>query len=418
MEQMPSQRLLAATWKLFNASLEAGLTLLIQTASEIYQAPVVYTNELFQIRAMYPNHPTGQVNWDQIYEQRYLPLDEIWKILDENLSGAEPFYRPFYADSGLCRDLPRLFGEVVRNKTVRGHVIVYLGSSPLQGDDLAIMDTLTELLRQKADRRAAGMDNWTQAITTHLQLLLDPGSPQHLVAKAVHALGSAISGPYAVMVTPFGTMASQRAFADYTAMQLRECFRGVVCLVHQEAESIVTLLGGVRTSRSGQRFRPTNSVQVRNLFHFFEQFDLVSGLSDTFQDVGRVHTYYRQALLSAKMALRTGSGSRAVFSDYMPLPMIASILEHEDADTFLHPALSAIHLYDQEHKTDYFQTLYEYLMNMLDKRAAAAMLELHKNTFQYRLNRISELFDLDLEDAKTLMNLLLSFLLWDLTRRD
>lgn len=87
--------------------------------------------------------------------------------------------------------------------------------------------------------------------------------------------------------------------------------------------------------------------------------------------------------------------------------MIASILEHEDADTFLHPALSAIHLYDQEHKTDYFQTLYEYLMNMLDKRAAAAMLELHKNTFQYRLNRISELFDLDLEDAKTLMNLLL-----------
>lgn len=57
-------------------------------------------------------------------------------------------------------------------------------------------------------------------------------------------------------------------------------------------------------------------------------------------------------------------------------------------------------------------------MNMLDKRAAAAMLELHKNTFQYRLNRISELFDLDLEDAKTLMNLLLSFLLWDLTRRD
>lgn len=52
----------------------------------------------------------------------------------------------------------------------------------------------------------------------------------------------------------------------------------------------------------------------------------------------------------------------------MPLPMIASILEHEDADTFLHPALPAIHRYDQEHKTDYFQTLYEYLMNMLDKQ--------------------------------------------------
>lgn len=94
MEQMPSQRLLAATWKLFNASLEAGLTLLIQTASEIYQAPVVYTNELFQIRLVsQSSYRPGQLG--QIYEQRYLPLDEIWKILDENLSGAEPFYRPF-----------------------------------------------------------------------------------------------------------------------------------------------------------------------------------------------------------------------------------------------------------------------------------------------------------------------------------
>ena len=418
MEATPSPRLLLATWKLFNASHEAGLTALIQAASEIYQAPVLYTNELFQIRAMWPNHPTGAPQWDQIYEQRHLPLDEVWKILDENLSGQEPFYRPFYADAGLCRALPRLFGEVVRSKTVRGHVIVYLGAVPLQEDDLAIMDTLTELLRQKADRRAAGMDNWTQAITTHLQLLLDPDSPQHLVSKAVHALGAAIGGPYAVMVTPFGTMASQRAFADYTAMQLRERFRGTVCLVHQEPEAIVTLLGGVRTSRSGHRFRPTNSAQVRDLFRFFEQFDLVSGLSDTFRDVGKVHTYYRQALLSARMALRTGSGPRAVFADYMPLPMIASILEHEDAETFLHPALAAMEQYDQAHKTGYFQTLYEYLMNMLDKRAAAAMLELHKNTFQYRLNRISELFGLDLEDAKTLMDLLLSFLLWDLTRRE
>lgn len=418
MDQTPSQRLLTATWKLFNASLETGLAVLIQAASEIYQAPVLYTNELFQIRAMYPNHPIGETGWDQIYEQRHLPLDEVWKILDENLSGQEPFYRPFYTNSGLCRDTPRLFGEVVRSKTVRGHVIVYLGAHPLQEDDLAIMDTLTELLRQKADRRAGGMDNWTQALTTNLQLLLDPDSPQHLVSKAVHALDSALGGQYAVMVTPFGTQASQRAFADYTVMQLRERFRGVVCLVHQEAEAVVTLLGGVKSNHSGHGYRPANSVQVRNLFHFFEQFDLVTGLSDTFQDVGKVHTYYRQALLSAKMALRTGSGPRTVFSDYMPLPMIASILEHEDADTFLHPALAAIHRYDQEHRTDYFQTLYEYLVNMLDKHAAAAMLELHKNTFQYRLNRISELFDLDLEDAKTLMNLLLSFLLWDLTRRD
>ncbi len=416
MENTPSLRLLNATWKLFNASRTAGLSTLIQAASEVFNAPILYTNELFQIRVMYPNHPTGDPGWDELYEQRHLPLDEIWKILDENLSGAEPFYQPFYANTGLCRDVPRLFGEVVRSKAVRGHIVVYLGDIPLQAEDLEIMDTLTELLRQKADRRAAGMDNWTQAVTTHFQLLLDLDTPRHLVTKAVNALHTALSGQYAVMVTPFGRMASQRAFADYTVMQVRERFRNnVVCLVHQEAGAIVTLLGGVKGSQQGYSARPANSALVRNLFYFFEQFDLVSGLSAVFDDVSRTHAYYRQALLSAKMALRTGGTHRAVFNDYMPRPMIAALLEHEDAETFLHPALPAMYRYDQAHNTAYFQTLYEYLMNMLDKSAAAAMLELHKNTLQYRLNRISELFGLDLNHAQTLMNLLLSFLLWDLT---
>lgn len=125
---------------------------------------------------------------------------------------------------------------------------------------------------------AAGMDNWTQAITTHLQLLLDPGSPQHLVAKAVHALGSAISGPYAVMVTPFGTMASQRALRRLHCHAAAGALSGG-SLLSSSGSGIYRNPAGWCTDQPlpVQRFRPTNSVQVRNLFHFFEQFDLVSG---------------------------------------------------------------------------------------------------------------------------------------------
>jgi DNA-binding PucR family transcriptional regulator len=54
--------------------------------------------------------------------------------------------------------------------------------------------------------------------------------------------------------------------------------------------------------------------------------------------------------------------------------------------------------HDQEQGTPYAESVLAYLAANADVPAAAASVQVHPNTFRYRLRRLRELFDLDLED--------------------
>jgi sugar diacid utilization regulator len=60
--------------------------------------------------------------------------------------------------------------------------------------------------------------------------------------------------------------------------------------------------------------------------------------------------------------------------------------------------LHALATHDAEHGTDYVETLSAYLDAFGDTPLAAQRIGVHPNTFRYRLRRLVEIFDLDLED--------------------
>ena len=105
-----------------------------------------------------------------------------------------------------------------------------------------------------------------------------------------------------------------------------------------------------------------------------------------------------------------------MFRDFMPLPMLAAVLETETAETFVAPVLYEIRDYDRANQTEYFPTIFQYAVCLGDKDAAAAGLSIHKNTLSYRLNRITELFQVDFSDRRARLNLELSCFLWYLTQ--
>jgi DNA-binding PucR family transcriptional regulator len=63
--------------------------------------------------------------------------------------------------------------------------------------------------------------------------------------------------------------------------------------------------------------------------------------------------------------------------------------------------IEAIAAHDAAKGTLYLETLKEYLAAFGDVPAAAARLDVHPNTFRYRLRRLIEMFGVDLEDPDT-----------------
>ena len=75
---------------------------------------------------------------------------------------------------------------------------------------------------------------------------------------------------------------------------------------------------------------------------------------------------------------------------------------------FLHEGLVRMLDCDTQNDTGYFESLYAYLSHGKSLRCAAEALGVHRNTLDYRIHRIQEIFNLDLENPNLCFELLFS----------
>ena len=407
---MNHDRRIAEAYKaFFQAVQEEGIQGILTEAHRIFESPVFFPDEYFSIAAMCPAHPIGDREWDLLVSKKQLNREFVWRTLDEFLSGQQPFYAPFYANTGTFARRPRIIGEVVKDETVLGHVVAVLGDRPLQEGDLEILSLMIDAIKIKLAGRVRGMARWNEARTTKFRNLLDPTTPGHLAEISRSSLEEFMKPYYSIIATPVGKKASQQAFAEYAVYQLQQSHSNVISIVHNNV--IVTLFGGVVRNPYGPGLDEQSMATVRELFDFFGAHDLVSGLSNCYSDLEDTYTAYQQAVLAAEMSLKLRLQPNGIFMDYMPFPMFLSVLKSHSPETFVHPVIYRIRAYDEKYGTDYFNTLRTFSLNMHSRDKTASQLGIHRNTLLYRLGRISELFRLPYEEQQTALTLLCSFML-------
>lgn len=133
--------------------------------------------------------------------------------------------------------------------------------------------------------------------------------------------------------------------------------------------------------------------------------------SEFFTDLADLSRVYGQALRTLKMADLLCCENPIIYqADYRFLDMVLSAVDYRTADmeNFLDPRVLEIRKYDRENGTDYFRTLAVYLQSKEVCSLAAKKLFTHRNTVLYRIGRIRELFDLDLDSEDSWFSLLYS----------
>lgn len=104
----------------------------------------------------------------------------------------------------------------------------------------------------------------------------------------------------------------------------------------------------------------------------------------------------RQAELAAQLGIALWGGNRAVHYSDLGIHRALSVLR--DDEEMITPALQRIIDYDEVHQSDFLHTLDVYLGCMGRLRPAAELLNIHRNTLEYRMHRIEELAGIGLED--------------------
>lgn len=133
------------------------------------------------------------------------------------------------------------------------------------------------------------------------------------------------------------------------------------------------------------------------------------GSSYPFKGLERMSTYYKQAQMSIQYAKQTDR----IYADTYDIAL------HHMSDTLwadsccnhmLHPDVSRLIALDQADSTEYARTLMCYLLSGMNYTDTAQKLEIHRNTVIYRIGKISDLMDTDLNHPENQKLLLFSCL--------
>ena len=137
--------------------------------------------------------------------------------------------------------------------------------------------------------------------------------------------------------------------------------------------------------------------------------EFLCGVSLPFTDKEGMQRAGNQATLALMSGPQTpGSVSRCV--DHAYTYLISKLAGDRSFGTeLLHPGPGRLKKYDEKHNTQFYTTLYVYLLHERNVVATARALFIHRNSMIYRLQRIRELLDVDLDDPKMRMYLLLSY---------
>lgn len=129
--------------------------------------------------------------------------------------------------------------------------------------------------------------------------------------------------------------------------------------------------------------------------------------SITFTQLDQLLSSYQQVLTAAENSPQT-PGTLYRCQD-AAMHMITNIVDKAISTALIHPTLFAIKDHDKRFKTDYYQTLFCYLKNERRHQQTAEELFIHRNTLFLRLEKIQELWPLDLDSAEERFYLLYSF---------
>lgn len=188
---------------------------------------------------------------------------------------------------------------------------------------------------------------------------------------------------------------------EFVRRSIELMIRGCQCSVHNS--KIVVLIGS-----TGSALLPS---PVRARFkEFLTENGLICGGSNRFNSMNDLPAAYQQAVTASRIGHRMGGKGPIFFTwEYATYQMCDMLADQCRLTDFCNPMLMMIQLYDERNGTKFLDTLREYIYSGCSPVKTAERLEVHRNTIDYRLGRMKELFDLNTDDSDMMFSFNQSF---------
>ena len=327
-------------------------------------------------------------------------INSLWKhgVMQRLANSAEPVRVSAIDAVGLGN---RVAISVRKDGEILGYIWVIEEQQRLDEDQLlhlqqaakAVSRKLLQLRISRIKEEEEQREFVWQILTGHLQ------SHAKIKAKA-EQLKLTLASAFCVIVFQFHEDISakddeQTVYVMNTTQRLR-----VIFSVYESNQLIVMVGPRAKeelTWHHGTDFSKTVILQMKERFHMGQ---LIGGVGGIYRSYDQIATSYQEALTVIRIKRQFPFETQDVFDYqrlgfYRFLPIIMEKIAVED-----HPnvSLQKLHEYDEKHQTQLLESLEVFLNHDSNTKAAASALHVHINTLLYRLKRISEIGDIDLNN--------------------
>ena len=204
-----------------------------------------------------------------------------------------------------------------------------------------------------------------------------------------------------ISVIENGANSPEPLYLDYICDHLEFLIPGCRCSVYMNTVTVL-LFSEVHFPLSGHELTEFTTYLIDK--------NLICGISGSFSELNLLSSAYTQATAASRLRTRLEkAGPVYYFEDYAFYHMLENHQHYLNLHNYCKPILTNIHNYDNEYHTFYILTLKTYLECCRNSNVTAQKLGIHRNTVDYRIGRLHDLFGLDFSDAELMFSLELSF---------
>lgn len=376
---------------IFEALCKRDMGELARAAFDILGMPVVVTDAAFIVRAKYPTAPVADEQWDANVMNRQIEQRFVRTFTDDDhfehhdLAG-----HAILTDWGHYATAPRLTAVMRVGTNTVGYFAALATGVEVQEWHYEVADAIADafaiLMEADAGMRLAR----AHLASPVLYALLDESEGGALALAALPEDFLRENKPPYALLCARPRNPHNAPLETYLGSALTRFFK----------HSTQTIYDG-RLYLLASQMSPgaDTGSQQRALAEELARHNLDCGASRVFDDLDEIRLRGWEALSALNVGILVNPGEFLhCYEHHIADVALDCLLSELPADALEHPALVAIKRYDEQNRTEYLKTLRTYFACRFDKKLTSQRLNIHRNTLQYRLDKLQEIEQLNLDD--------------------
>lgn len=380
-----------------------SLNELVEIGSELLGNPIIVINSSYKVMAMSDVDIDDQ-HWRYAKTHGYCNQKSINTYKFEGITRKViESEAPILLTDGIAKNTHIILKKLVIENKIIGYIGVHIVNNEFVRNNLDTINLLADIISVEMKNKIYEEGFTNKAYESIIIDLLNNEIPIESVLKnRLKAANWSLKENFSLIKIPLSKSDHSIWFFDYFCSELTK--RTTFCKFIKYHDSLVVL--------NNYDTQDEYKQEIDNIAYILKSNNIQGGVSSIFNksELENLKFFYKQASKAHEIGKLISKDSKHIYfyEDIALFHFFSKIKNKNELRMFCHPAYTKLLAYDKLNGTEYCNTLYEYILCANNVSASAEKLFIHRNTMSYRLNKISEITDLDLTNGKNIYKLYMS----------